>query len=156
MKTVHVVTAFLCQQDKILILKRSAQVGSYRGCWAAVSGYLEEDTPLLQALKEIREETGLPETALRLLCQGEPLKVEDDNLQRCWVVHPFRFEVVSGADDIVLDWEHDEMRWIDPEQLGMFDTVPLLEEVYVGCVPTMRLGNCVPIKPAGNQSKAAT
>ncbi|MCL0057688.1 hypothetical protein M1N05_01270 [Dehalococcoidales bacterium] len=36
-----VVTCFLESDGEILILRRSAQVSSYQGRWAGVSGYIE-------------------------------------------------------------------------------------------------------------------
>ena len=37
----HVVTGILRQRGRILLLKRSDEVGSYRGLWAGVSGFVE-------------------------------------------------------------------------------------------------------------------
>ena len=51
----EVVTAFLRRDDKLLLLRRSAAVGSYRGRWSAVSGYLEDPTPQAQARRETLE-----------------------------------------------------------------------------------------------------
>jgi len=53
-----VVTAFLQYAGRILLVQRSGRVGSYQGRWSAISGYLEDATPLAQACREIREETG--------------------------------------------------------------------------------------------------
>ena len=58
MKEIAVVTCFLTHRGRILLLKRSDRVGSYRGRWAGVSGYMETE-PDAQALVEIFEETGL-------------------------------------------------------------------------------------------------
>lgn len=46
MQITEVITAFLRHEGKILLLQRSSEVGSYQGSWAAVSGHLENDTPL--------------------------------------------------------------------------------------------------------------
>lgn len=52
----RVVTCFLEHDGKIPLLRRSQRVGTYRGRWAGVSGYIEEgNTPYAQALEEIRE-----------------------------------------------------------------------------------------------------
>ncbi|HEO64387.1 MAG TPA: hypothetical protein ENI73_00810, partial [Spirochaetes bacterium] len=66
----QVVTSFLLYDQKILILKRSQKVGSQRGKWAGVSGYLEGNEPLNQAYKEIREETSLGEKDIILIKEG--------------------------------------------------------------------------------------
>ena len=91
-KQIKVVTSFIRHQGKILLLRRSKKVGSYKGKWAGVSGYLEEISPLKQALKEIFEETGLNESQVALICSGTPLEVLDRKLETCWLVYPFLFE----------------------------------------------------------------
>lgn len=133
MKESHVVTCFLMDRDgRVLILKRGNQVGSYRGRWAGVAGYLE-DTPLEQAYTELREEAGLDREDVHLLAEGELLEVTDPDLGRRWIVHPFLF-LLGDPDKVELDWEHTECRWIDPKEIRSFETVPglpeALERVY--------------------------
>ena len=122
-----VVTAFLRHQGRILLLRRSARVGSYQGRWAAISGYLETEDPLIQARREIWEETGLATEQTRLIAWGEPLEVAAPELGWCWLVHPFLFEVES-SEAIQLDLEHTEMRWVQPQELADFPCVPALEQ----------------------------
>ena len=51
----QVVTCILEHDGKILLLKRSNQVGTYRGLWGGVAGYVEElEDPYDTALKEIQ------------------------------------------------------------------------------------------------------
>lgn len=127
MKEIHVVTCFLVNPEgKVLILRRGSRVGTYRGRWAGVAGYLE-DTPLEQAYTELREEGGLEREDLQLLVEGEPLVVLDTELDRKWVVHPFLFRV-DDPSKIRLDWEHTECRWIEPLELRSYATVPGLPE----------------------------
>ncbi len=121
-----VVTCFLESGGEILILRRSQQVGSYRGRWAGVSGYIET-TADEQALTEIEEETGLARGDVELLKQGEPLAVEDEGLGIRWVVHPYLFRI-EDRDKIRIDWEHKEARWIKPEDIEHYQTVPKLKE----------------------------
>jgi 8-oxo-dGTP pyrophosphatase MutT (NUDIX family) len=128
----QVVTCFLRRrgpqgETQILILRRSGRVGTYRGRWAGISGYLEADTPLAQALTEIREETALMADDVRLVRAGEPLPVEDKEAGLSWLVHTFLFDLISGRE-VKLDWESVEARWIAPEELPAYDTVPALEE----------------------------
>ena len=67
----HVVTCFLESGNRILILRRSEQVGSYQGIWAGVSGYIEANTTAdEQALLEIEEETSLCREDLELIKKG--------------------------------------------------------------------------------------
>lgn len=128
----EVVTAFLRDRGEIMLVRRSSAVGTYRGRWSAISGYLES-APLEQALTEIREETGLGREDVRLLARGAPLEVDDAGLGVRWVVHPFLFGVADRAK-IRLDWENLEMRWVEPEALAHYETVPALAEAYRRCV----------------------
>jgi len=122
----RVVTCFLESENEILILRRSGQVGSYRGKWAGVSGYFET-TADEQALTEIEEETSLSREDVELLKRGKPLPVEDKELGVRWVVHPYLFHI-KNRDKVKIDWEHKEARWIKPNEIGNFETVPQLKE----------------------------
>lgn len=122
MDATDVVTAFLLHDDRILLLRRSEKVGSYRGRWAGVSGYVERD-PLEQAYVEIEEETGLGRRDLDLIRAGEPLLVHDRANDRLWRVHPFLF-AVDDPERIRLDWEHVQRRWVWPGEIEDLDTVP--------------------------------
>ena len=124
---VRVVTAFLERRDgRILLLERSQKVGSFRGRWAAVSGFLEDPTPLDQAYREVREEVGLDRPALLLAATGRPVLARDG--ARIFVVHPFRFRVHDP--EIRLDWEHVRAEWVDPAEIRRRPTVPKLERVW--------------------------
>jgi ADP-ribose pyrophosphatase YjhB (NUDIX family) len=122
----QVVTCFLESGNEILILRRSEQVGSYQGKWAGVSGYIETSADE-QALVEIEEETSLSRQDVELIRKGKPLPIEDKQLGVRWVVHPYLFHI-KDRDKIKIDWEHKEARWIKPEEIGNFDTVPRLKE----------------------------
>lgn len=128
-----VVTSFIRHQGMILLLRRSEKVGSYKGKWAGVSGYLEATSPLEQALKEIYEEIGLNELQVDFVNSGKPLEVFDKQLCVCWVVYPFLFDT-AVPEKISLDWEHVEMQWVEPKALQHLDTVPKLAETYERCL----------------------
>jgi PncC family amidohydrolase len=122
MEEKHVVTCFLEHGRKILILRRSVKVGTYRRSWAGVSGYLETN-PTDQAFTEISQETQLYKKDLKLVKAGKPLEVIDKDLNRKWIVHPFLFHV-KAPDKIKIDWEHTEAKWIKPSELKKYETVP--------------------------------
>jgi PncC family amidohydrolase len=122
----HVVTCFLEHGRKILILRRSSKVGTYRRSWAGVSGYMETND-IDQAFTEISQETQLYKKDLKLVKKGDPLEVIDKSLNRKWIVHPFLFHV-KAPDKIKIDWEHTESRWIKPSELKKYDTVPGLDK----------------------------
>ena len=122
----QVVTCFLESENKILILRRSEQVGSYQGKWAGVSGYIEKAADE-QALTEIEEETSLHQQDLKLIKRGKPLLIKDERLGVNWVVHPYLFHI-KDRNKIKIDWEHKEMRWIDPKDMDNYQTVPNLKQ----------------------------
>lgn len=135
----HVVTSFLLRSDRgrdeILIVRRSDRVRTYRGAWAAISGYVEPRvTPLEQAYTELREETGLARDDLRLLSTGAPIAFEDRDLGQAWVVHPFLF-APRDPERITTDWEATEHRWIAPDELAGLATVPKLAEALSAVYP---------------------
>jgi 8-oxo-dGTP diphosphatase len=142
MQEAKVVTCFLLRRaaggDEVLLLRRSQQVGTYRGRWAGVSGYLEEADPLAQAYREVEEEVGLTREEVALLRTGEPLEVVDAEAGRRWIVHPFLFEVGPDAQ-VRVDWEHTEARWVRPEEIFAFDTVPQLAEALMRVYPLQQL-----------------
>ena len=141
MRQENVVTCFLLRRsggdDEILLLRRSQQVGTYRGRWAGVSGYIEETDPLAQAYTEMEEEAGLTREDVQLLRTGEPLEVMDAEADRRWIVHPFLFEVREPSR-IRADWEHVETRWIRPEEVFQYETVPQLAETLMRVYPLRR------------------
>jgi translation initiation factor 2B subunit (eIF-2B alpha/beta/delta family)/8-oxo-dGTP pyrophosphatase MutT (NUDIX family) len=124
---VPVVTAFLTRRGRVLLLRRSQQVGTYRGRWAGVSGYVER-LPLEQAHVELQEETGLGGSQVQLRGVGIPVPIDDEQEDRHWLVYPFVFALKSSAD-VRPDWESVESRWVTPDELPQLDTVPGLAEV---------------------------
>jgi ribose 1,5-bisphosphate isomerase len=123
------VTSFLQHEQRILLLRRSSEVGSYQGKWAGVSGSLEEDEdPLERARIEIEEEVGLNSAQATLVRSGEPLRAFDEQKDTVWIVHPFLFEIRERK--IQLDWEHTESKWIEADDLSSYERVPKLKEAF--------------------------
>ncbi|MCG7845340.1 MAG: NUDIX pyrophosphatase, partial [Methanomassiliicoccales archaeon] len=119
-----VVTCVLHRQGKILILKRSQKVGTNKGRWAAVSGYIERgERPEETALKEVAEETGI--TTARLEGRGAVLRIRDGT--HVWSIYPFLFEVED--EKVTLDWEHTECSWVEKDELAGYETVPGFSKV---------------------------
>lgn len=120
----HIVTSFLMHEGKVLILKRSEKVSTFKGKWAGISGRIEEgESDLEAAYREIKEELGIEREQLEFVSRGELLKVVGE---RVWIVHPFLFR--AKTQQIKIDWEHTEYRWIRPEDLERYDTVAKLKE----------------------------
>lgn len=134
----HVVTCFLLRRDqgetRLLIVQRSERVGSYHRRWAGVSGFVEPGvTPEEQAYTEIFEETGLQRDQVHMLKRGKVVEHIDEQLGRHFFIHPFLFETLT-SDAIRTDWEALAMRWIIPEDMPGYETVPKLWEAYQAAV----------------------
>jgi len=134
-----VVTCLLEHDGKILLLKRSNQVGTYRGLWGGVAGYVEElEDPYDTAIKEILEETGVDINSVELVRKGNPIEFSDtyDGTRYNWIVYPFLFHL-QAKELVHLDWEHEEYRWVHPSEVRKLVTVPGLDEVVTQLLGTM-------------------
>jgi len=124
-----VVTAILRNRGQILIVRRSEKVGTFQGRWSAISGHIEgREDPKHRALVEVREETGLRGIVFR--SAADPVLARDGATM--YLVHPFLFDAPSRR--VHLDWENVEHRWIPPEELHRFATVPRLTDVVAAVV----------------------
>ncbi len=122
--TAPVVLVFVKCGDRFLLLKRGDKVGVYKGRWNVVGGYLDEPKPVREkALVEVREELGIEEGDITSVRLGKSYVTLDKQIGRMWIVYPVLVEL-NSEPEIRLDWEHTEYRWIKPEELGDFDTVP--------------------------------
>jgi 8-oxo-dGTP pyrophosphatase MutT (NUDIX family) len=129
LKGIDVVTAFLEFDGQILILRRSNTVKTMKRKWGAVSGYLENNDPLNQAIIEINEETGLDSAKIKLVRSGKVvLTIDPENPDTSYNIHPYLFQSKSGK--VTLSREHDRFKWITIKELWRYDTVPKLKEAY--------------------------
>ena len=129
MKTTKIVTSFLTQNDKYLILKRSNKVRSMKDLWAGISGIIEgNEEPLYRAKKEIHEETSITENQITLIRAATQMRTDSPQYENHeWLIFPFLFSVKEPT--IKLNWENSEYQWIKPTELEKFQTVPSLEKV---------------------------
>ena len=129
MRSTKIVTSFLKNNEKILLLKRSNNVKSMKGLWAGVSGIIEKgEEPLARAKIEIFEEIGIREEAIRLVKAAQEMRVNSPQYENHeWKIFPFLFEVEEPK--IRLNWENSEYTWISIEELPNYQTVPSLDKV---------------------------
>ena len=129
MRSTKIVTSFITNKDKVLLLRRSNKVKTMKGMWAGISGIIEKnEEPLRRAKIEIFEEVGIVEKKITLLKTAEKLRVSSPQYQNHeWEIFPFLF----GTEDptIKLNWENSEYRWIDANEITDYETVPSLQKV---------------------------
>jgi len=129
MRSTRIVTSFIKDHNKFLLLKRSDKVKTMRGLWAGVSGIIENDEePLRRAKIEIFEELGLDEDEIKFLKSASEMKVYSPQYENHeWEIFPFLFEVKNPI--IKLNWENSEYKWIKIDELNDYETVPSIEKV---------------------------
>jgi predicted aconitase with swiveling domain/8-oxo-dGTP pyrophosphatase MutT (NUDIX family) len=129
-----VVSAFLRNRGRFLVVRRSDRVGSFQGRWSAISGYVEgKEEPRARAAQEIREETSMKGARFRAAAEAVITRHENT----AFVVHPFLFDAPTRR--VRLDWENVEYRWIAPRELNDLDTVPRLDVVLERILNTQYL-----------------
>ncbi len=129
MRSTKIVTSFIQDNQKLLILRRSDKVKTMKGLWAGISGIIEKnETPLTRAKIEIYEEIGISEDKIRFIKAAEKLRVNSPQYENHeWEIFPFLFEAKNP--DIKLNWENSEYLWITIDELKNYSTVPSLEKV---------------------------
>ena len=129
MRSTKIVTSFIRNEDKLLILKRSDKVKSMKGLWAGISGIIENDEePIKRAKTEIFEEVGITEDKIELIKTTEEMRINSPQYKNHeWEIFPFLFE--SKNPTIKLNWENSDFRWINVEDLENYETVPSLQKV---------------------------
>ena len=122
-----VVTVFVKYRSKILLLKRSNKVRNYRELWNTVAGFLDEDRPLADKIRqELKEELGLGPDDIKRIEYGRRFELVDEAIAKTWLVFPAVVELMR-LPGIRLDWEHSDYRWIEPEALTDYAIVPQLD-----------------------------
>ena len=129
MRSTKIVTSFIKNKSKLLILKRSDKVRSMKELWSGVSGIIEkEETPINRAKIEIFEEIGIVEDKITLVKSIEKIKISSPQYKNHeWVVCPFLFE--TKQTEIKLNWENSEYKWINANELKNYETVPSLDKI---------------------------
>ena len=124
-----IITCFLTNNSKILILKRSDKVKSMKSLWAGISGIIEKnESPLSRAKIEIFEELGIKDDQIKLVKSTEQMRIVSPQYEdHEWEVYPFLFTVENPK--IKLNWENSEYKWIRAEEITNFETVPSLDKV---------------------------
>ena len=129
MHKTKIVTSFLKNSDKILLLKRSEKVKSMKNLWAGISGIIEgNEKPVMRAKIEVYEEVGIDESNIELIKEGKMILIESPQYENHqWEVYPFLFS--CNSKEIKLNWENSDSKWIRLNELNDFTTVPSLEKV---------------------------
>lgn len=128
-RTSRVVNVFIRNHGEYLIVKRSNQVGYYRGRWAIVSGHLVRGVSVLaQAYYEAREEAGLRRSDLKLIRVGPIVKKVDADIGKTWLITSVLME--SSTRRVRLDWEHTAHKWVALQRFPFKQSYPGIERQF--------------------------
>ena len=113
----------LDDKNKVLLLKRSQKVDTYRGLWGFPGGKREDgETSVDAAVREVYEETSLR------VCPKELIYVFTMTRRPCKDIVFFLTSKWAGTPKV--DWESDEFAWFDPSELSGLDMVPTPKIVF--------------------------
>ncbi len=131
MRSTRIVTSFIKDNDKFLLLKRSNKVKTMKGLWAGISGIIEnEEDPLSRAKIEIFEELGITEDKIKFLKAASKMTVHSPQYENHeWEIFPFLFE--SSNPTIKLNWENSEYKWVTVNEIKNYETVPSIDKVLL-------------------------
>lgn len=117
----EVVAALICREGKFMICQRPAHKA--RGLlWEFVGGKVEPNESKEDALKrECMEELGIP------MSVGE-VYMEVTHVYPDLTVHLtlYRASILAGTPRLL---EHNDIRWVTPEEIGQYDFCPADEEI---------------------------
>lgn len=132
MRPARVVTSFVRNGGRFLILRRSNGARTMGGLWSGVSGVIEGDEePLDRARTEILEETGMSGGRVRLERAGARTMVSSPRYAgREWAVFPFLFRAEDR--EVVLNGENTACEWVTVGEMSRRRTVPGLVGVLLG------------------------
>lgn len=122
-----VITVFVEHGGRVLLMKRSDKVRTYKGKWNTVAGYLDTLEPLRDKInEELREEIGIRPQDVESIKLGEKYTFTDKEIGLTWITYPLLVSL-KRKPDIKLEEEHTEHRWIKPEEIKNFDIVPKID-----------------------------
>ncbi len=118
-KHIVAITAIVKFGDKFLILKRNPHEIAYPGKWTVPGGKMERGEIVMDALKrEIKEETGLEiEDKKKFLRDYTFVRPDGHN------VIGLVFLVDALSDEIILNEDFDDFKWILPAELKDYDHI---------------------------------
>ncbi len=146
-----VINCILKYKDNILLLRRSEKLNFYPGYWSGVSGFLDDNKPLEQKVRdEIKEELGLEGEEIISIRPAPIFHQKEHAYKKVWIIHPVLVEVAT--DKITLDWEAQEYRWVSPREALKFDSLPGFDKVLRRTVLTRSLLS--PLVPRGRLGRA--
>ena len=114
--------------DTILIVQRSSKMRLYPNFWNGISGFLDDRKNIEEKVKEeLEEELGIKAGDIVSIHRGQVFDQEEEKYNKTWIVHPILVDVKT--DNVKLDWEAQNYKWIKVEEAKAFDLLPGFDKV---------------------------
>ena len=123
-----VVNCVLKYKDKILLVQRNKSMKLYPEYWNGISGFLDDNKSLEEKVfEELKEEVGLVEKDVLSIKPGQVFDQDAPDYNKTWIVHPVLVNVKS--DQIKLDWEAQNYKWLKLSEVKKLKLLPGFDEV---------------------------
>lgn len=129
-----VINCIVKYHDKILIVQRNAGMKFYPEYWNGISGFLDDNRSVTEKAKdELQEELGIAAENIISLYEGGIFEQDEPDYQKTWIVHPVLINV--NTDNIKLDWEAQNYKWVNVEEAKTFNLLPGFDKVLTTLFP---------------------
>ena len=123
-----VINCVVKHKDKILIVQRSTELNFYPEYWNGISGFLDDSRDIEEKVRdELKEEAGIEEKDITSIHPGKIFHQDEPAYKKTWIVHPVLVEVAT--DNVVLDWEAQDYKWIEIKEAKNFNLLPGFDKV---------------------------
>ena len=121
-----VLNCFVKVWEEILLMKRSNKVSTHQGKWHILAGYVDEFVSIEdKVMEELREEASILPDKVKEFKIIDSFTVTNNETWKKRKVYSTTVELESKPK-VKLNREHTDYKWIRPEQVIDFDTVPKL------------------------------
>ena len=123
-----VINCVLEFKGKISIVQRNKNLNFYPSYWNGISGFLDDKKSLENKIKtEIREETQIKSKDISSIEMREIFHQKAPKYNKTWIVHPILVHVKT--DKIKLDWEAQNFKWININDVKKYKLLPGFKDV---------------------------
>lgn len=123
-----VINCVLKYKNKILVVQRSEKLNFYPSYWNGISGFLDDKRSLKQKVQdELREELKIKKENIISIKLGKIFDQDEPKYKKTWIVHPVLVKVSN--DEISLDWEAQNYKWLKISEVRKLKLLPGFEKV---------------------------
>jgi 8-oxo-dGTP pyrophosphatase MutT (NUDIX family) len=93
-----------------------------------ITGFLDQTnkTSIDIALEELEEELGIQQSTIARCSEGRVFELSDAVAGKTWIIHPILVDL-KEQPTVTLNWENDDVAWVDPKDLKRYNTIPDIE-----------------------------